>query len=99
MPSVLLLRTRHSEQKRSTMGLELAKRQKLLTGILDEVGDDIQLLESFEVSLSKLADAANEIGFERMIAKPKDSVYDSGNRSRAWVKYKINKGQEFVGGG
>jgi len=40
-----------------------------------------------------------EFGLEGVIAKRKDSFYESGKRSGAWVKYKVNKGQEFVIGG
>ena len=29
----------------------------------------------------------------------KDSVYESGKRTGAWVKYRVNRGQEFVIGG
>ena len=43
--------------------------------------------------------AVTAIGFEGIIAKRKDSFYESAKRSGAWVKYKINKGQEFVIGG
>ena len=34
-----------------------------------------------------------------MVAKRKDSVYETGRRSGAWVKFKITKSQEFVIGG
>ena len=40
-----------------------------------------------------------ELGLESVIAKRIHSPYESGRRSGAWVKYKINKGQEFVVGG
>jgi len=40
-----------------------------------------------------------EFGLEGIIAKRKDSFYESGKRSGAWVKYKVNKCQEFVIGG
>jgi len=40
-----------------------------------------------------------EFGFEGIIAKRKDSFYESGNRTGAWVKYKVNQSQEFVIGG
>jgi ATP-dependent DNA ligase len=36
---------------------------------------------------------------EGVIAKRKDSLYESGKRTGAWVKYKIHQGQEFVIGG
>jgi len=40
-----------------------------------------------------------EFGFEDIVAKRKDSLYESGKRTRTWVKYKVNRGQEFVIGG
>jgi bifunctional non-homologous end joining protein LigD len=36
---------------------------------------------------------------EGVIAKRKGSIYEPGRRSGAWVKYKINRSQEFVIGG
>jgi hypothetical protein len=38
-------------------------------------------------------------GLEGVIAKRSDSVYEPGNRSGLWSKYRINQGQEFVVGG
>ncbi|MGH7874809.1 MAG: non-homologous end-joining DNA ligase [Candidatus Binatia bacterium] len=84
---------------RSTIAIALTKRQELLAAALGEIGDDIQLLESFETSPVELLNAAKELGFEGIVAKRKDSVYEPGTRSRAWLKYKINQGQEFVVGG
>jgi hypothetical protein len=40
-----------------------------------------------------------EFGFEGIVAKRKDSFYESGKRTGAWVKYRVNKSQEFVIGG
>ena len=34
-------------------------------------------------------------GFEGVIAKRKNSCYESGKRSGAWLKYKVNNSQEF----
>jgi bifunctional non-homologous end joining protein LigD len=42
---------------------------------------------------------AKEFGFEGILAKRADSFYESRKRSGAWLKYRINKGQEFVIGG
>ena len=36
---------------------------------------------------------------EGVIAKRRDSLYEPGRRSGAWVKMRINKGQELVIGG
>jgi bifunctional non-homologous end joining protein LigD len=40
-----------------------------------------------------------EQGLEGIIGKRKDSVYQPGKRSGAWIKYRVNRGQEFVIGG
>ena len=50
-------------------------------------------------SPDELIRVAKEFGFEGIVAKRKDSVYESGKRTAAWVKYKVNRGQEFVIGG
>jgi bifunctional non-homologous end joining protein LigD len=40
-----------------------------------------------------------EFGFKGIVAKRKDSCYESGKRSGAWLKYKVDKPQAFVIGG
>jgi ATP-dependent DNA ligase len=52
-----------------------------------------------EAEPADLIAAAKEMQIEGIIAKRKDSVYESGKRSGAWVKYKLNRSQEFVVGG
>jgi hypothetical protein len=39
------------------------------------------------------------LGLERIIAKRRDSMYEPGERTDAWVKVKFNQHQEFVIGG
>ena len=43
--------------------------------------------------------AAQELGIEGLVAKRKGSLYEPGRRSGAWLKYRINRSQEFVIGG
>jgi ATP-dependent DNA ligase len=38
-------------------------------------------------------------GFEGLVAKRRDSLYEPGKRSGAWRKTRVNQGQEFVIGG
>jgi ATP dependent DNA ligase C terminal region/ATP dependent DNA ligase domain len=59
----------------------------------------IALSESLNASADELVRVAKEFGFEGIVAKRKDSVYESGKRTGAWIKYKVNRGQEFVIGG
>ena len=47
----------------------------------------------------ELVRVAEEFGLEGFVAKKPNSVYESGRRSGAWVKFKITKSREFVIGG
>jgi ATP-dependent DNA ligase len=48
---------------------------------------------------AELIRAAKKLDLEGIIAKRKGSSYEPGRRSGAWLKYKINRSQEFVIGG
>ena len=43
-----------------------------------------------------MVQSVQEQGFERLVAKRRDSVYEPGLRTGAWVKMRVNRGQEFV---
>ena len=59
----------------------------------------LSVSETIDASLVDLVRVVKKFGFEGVIAKRKDSLYESGKRTGAWVKYKIHQGQEFVIGG
>jgi bifunctional non-homologous end joining protein LigD len=84
---------------RSLVGVALETRRQLLREALRTVEDPIRLSETFETQPGDLIRAAKEQSFEGIVAKRKDSTYESGKRTGAWVKYRINRGQEFVIGG
>jgi ATP-dependent DNA ligase len=75
-------------------------RRELLHKIFEviEIGP-IGLSENIETAPSDMIRIVKEFGFEGIVAKRKDSVYEPGKRSGAWVKYRVNRGQEFVIGG
>jgi len=79
--------------------MALETRRELLRQALSTVGDPIRLSEAFETAPTDLLRAAKEHSLEGIIAKRKDSLYQPGKRSGAWLKYRINRGQEFVIGG
>jgi len=83
----------------STINLEISERHDLLAQALANVDGDVQLMQRFETVPAELIRAAKRLGFEGIIAKRRDSLYEPGKRSGAWVKYKINQGQELVIGG
>jgi bifunctional non-homologous end joining protein LigD len=86
-------------KSRSLTGVPLQTRRELLTEALSAVGDPIRLSEAFETAPADLIRAAKEQLLEGIIAKRKDSIYEPGKRTGAWLKYRINRGQEFVIGG
>lgn len=55
--------------------------------------------ETIDATPAELIPLVKEFGFEGVIAKRKDSCYEPGKRTGAWLKYKVNRGQEFVIGG
>jgi ATP-dependent DNA ligase len=72
--------------------------------VLHKTFDDIRsapmdLSENIEAAPSDMIRIVKEFGFEGIVAKRKDSLYEPGKRSGAWVKYRVNRGQEFVIGG
>jgi bifunctional non-homologous end joining protein LigD len=88
-----------AHHNKNVMGLPLAKRRELLAIELEKFIDPIRMSESIDGSPKEIVAAAKELSLEGIIAKRKDSVYQPGKRSRAWLKYKINKVQPFVIGG
>jgi bifunctional non-homologous end joining protein LigD len=52
-----------------------------------------------DASLPVLLQSVKEQHFEGLVAKRRDSRYEPGLRSGAWMKMRVNRGQEFVIGG
>jgi bifunctional non-homologous end joining protein LigD len=85
-------------QGKDTARLPLEERRKLL-GSLKFPSPRIHLVEYQETSAAEMLAAVKGLGLEGVIAKRRDSRYESGKRSGAWMKCRIQKGQEFVIGG
>jgi DNA ligase D-like protein (predicted ligase) len=85
---------------RSVLNVPLYFRRELLHKIFEDgKADPIGLSENIEAAPKDLIRVVREFGFEGVVAKRKDSLYESGKRTGGWVKYKVNRGQEFVIGG
>ena len=77
----------------------MVERRALLKSVV-VIGDErIRIADYFEAAPKGLLSAVREQGLEGIIGKRKDSVYQPGKRSGAWIKYRVNRGQEFVIGG
>jgi bifunctional non-homologous end joining protein LigD len=87
-------------QGKSLLRLALKDRRKLLEGsVMPRLQDPIRLSQTLNASANQLIEAVKKQGLEGIIAKRIDSVYEPGQRSGSWVKFKVNKGQELVIGG
>jgi DNA ligase D-like protein (predicted ligase) len=78
----------------------LASRRELLERkILPRLTDPVRYIGPLAAALPVLIESVKAQGFEGLVAKRLDSRYESGLRTGAWQKMRINRGQEFVIGG
>lgn len=85
---------------RNVMNEILDQRLKLLkTEVLPKLREPIRFVEELHGSVPDLLKAVRAYGFEGLVAKRRNSLYEPGNRSGAWRKVRVNQGQEFVIGG
>jgi bifunctional non-homologous end joining protein LigD len=77
----------------------LSARRKLLGNLLKKPPENIRLSDELRGSKDDLLRVAQEFGLEGLVAKRRNSIYESGQRSGGWVKFKIIESQEFVIGG
>jgi bifunctional non-homologous end joining protein LigD len=82
---------------RNLMNEPLEQRREVLAGLFTAGrAAPIALSEHIDAEPPDLIRVIREFGFEGIVAKRRDSFYESGKRSGAWVKYKVNRAQEFV---
>jgi bifunctional non-homologous end joining protein LigD len=75
------------------------RRAHLLQLLNPPVPHVLRISDSLEGKATTLLKRARAKGWEGVIAKRKDSIYEAGRRSRAWLKLKVEQRQEFVVGG
>jgi DNA ligase D-like protein (predicted ligase) len=85
-------------ENRDLTELPLTERRELLSRFV-ELSPRIRMLDQFEASAADIIAAVRKQKLEGVVAKRKDSRYESGRRSGSWIKYRVNHGQEFVIGG
>jgi bifunctional non-homologous end joining protein LigD len=86
-------------EDRDLTRVPLVERRALLKSVVVIREKRIRIADYFEAAPKDLLAAVREQGLEGIIGKRKDSVYQPGKRSGAWIKYRVNRGQEFVIGG
>jgi bifunctional non-homologous end joining protein LigD len=86
-------------QGRDFTRIPLIERRALLKGFLVVHDKRIRIVDYVEAKPNDLLAAVREQRLEGIVGKQKDSHYQPGKRSGAWIKYRVNRGQEFVIGG
>src|SRR6266850_6372367 len=82
------------------MGEPLTKRRELMEKhIFPKLSEPIRYSPPLDARLSDLVHSVKAQGLEGLVAKHRDSRYEPGERSGAWQKMRVNRGQEFVIGG
>ena len=76
----------------------LEERRRRLRKIVSGLPENIRYSETFAVPAATLVRVVRENGLEGIVAKRAGSAYRSG-RSADWLKWRANRGQEFVIGG
>jgi bifunctional non-homologous end joining protein LigD len=79
--------------------LPLIERRALLKSLVSVNDMRITIWDYVEAAPNDLLCAVREQRLEGIVGKRKDSHYQPGKRSGAWIKYRVNRGQEFVVGG
>lgn len=77
----------------------LSERKAALQKLLKKAPGVIRFSGSLGEDADEILRRAREIGLEGLIGKRKDSLYEPGRRSGAWIKLKFQREQEFVIGG
>src|SRR5207249_791610 len=77
--------------------LPLHERKAKLKEII--AGTAVRYSAELEASPDALIETVHRAGLEGVIAKRRDSPYRTGTRVTSWLKFKLNKAQEFVIGG
>jgi ATP-dependent DNA ligase len=85
---------------RDVTGETLESRRALLEReVLPMLAEPIRYFPALPGSIADLVLSVKAQGLEGLIAKRRDSRYESGERTGNWRKMRVNRGQEFVIGG
>jgi|SRR5438552_3079576 len=84
---------------KSLLGLQLEGRKEFLEELCAGAGDPVRYSGVIGGDARRLLEEVKRRGLEGLIGKQRNSVYEPGRRSGAWIKLKCVDEQEFVIGG
>jgi DNA ligase D-like protein (predicted ligase) len=78
----------------------LDERRRLLEQkVLPKMTEPVRYAAPLDATLPVLIESVKSHGLEGLVAKRRDGRYEPGLRSGAWMKMRVDRGQEFVIGG
>jgi ATP-dependent DNA ligase len=85
---------------RDVKGETLEVRRELLEEkVVPKLAEPVRYTGELKAGLRDLIHSVKAQGLEGLVAKRRNSRYEPGLRSGAWMKMRVNQGQEFVIGG
>ena len=84
---------------KSLIGLPLEARKGVLEKLCANAGDRTRYSGAIGGDAKRLLEEVKRRGLEGIVGKQRNSVYEPGRRSGAWIKLKCVNEQEFVIGG
>ena len=84
---------------KSLIGLPLEARKGVLEKLCANAGDPTRYSGAIGGDAKRLLEEVTRRGLEGIVGKQRNSVYEPGRRSGAWIKLKCVNEQEFVIGG
>jgi bifunctional non-homologous end joining protein LigD len=75
------------------------RREQLEKTVLPALAEPVRYAGELNATLPELVHSVKAQGLEGLVAKRRDSRYEPGQRSGAWMKMRVNRGQELVIGG
>jgi ATP-dependent DNA ligase len=74
----------------------IVRRQRLREHVLAKLDEPIRESPELDATLPDLIRSVKAHGLEGLVAKRRDSRYETGQRSGAWQKMRVNQVQAFV---
>ena len=84
---------------KSLIELPLEARKNVLEKLCADAGDPLRYSGAIGSDAKRLLEEVQRRGLEGLIGKQRNSVYEPGRRSGAWIKLKCVNEQEFIIGG
>jgi len=84
---------------KNLMRLPLTERKEFLGQVITSASGPIRISSAIDAEPADLIDAISAQKLEGIVAKKRQSIYEPGKRSGAWVKFKLLQEAKFLVGG